>query len=196
MRLERKPCYTKSLRFLDVAGVCVFISLKALEIKDIEFTVEVPSGGIDYLGPRVRQKGPLHASGTAELSSDTLEEIRVHGHLKVDMEADCDRCLEPAEVAVDGEFDLSYRPARFAAPEGGEIAVGEAESDVAFYEGDGDRAERRSAGVCAAGAAHAAGLQRQSAKGSARSAGRIGIRQACDCHAEAADDRWAALKKV
>ncbi len=195
MRAERKPCYTKTLRLVAEAGVCVFISLKELEIKDIEFTVEVPSGGIDYLGPRVRQKGPLKASGKAELSSDLLEEIRVHGHLSVDMEADCDRCLEPAAVAVDGDFDLGYRPARFAAPEGGEIAVDEAESDVAFYEGDGIELNdvlreyvllslpmRR---LCA-----------EDCKGMCPVCGQNRNLQPCDCHAKPSDDRWAALKQI
>ena len=41
---------------------------------------------------------------------ESLGEIRVKGHLAVIMEADCDRCLEPARFPIKSDFELYYRP--------------------------------------------------------------------------------------
>ena len=49
------------------------------------------------------------------------------------MEADCDRCLEPARFLVDSDFAMHYRPVADGY-EAREIDSGEAE--MGFYEGD------------------------------------------------------------
>ena len=84
---------------------------------------------------RLRQIGPLKAVGKAELVSGVLDEIRVKGHLSVRMEADCDRCLEPADCPIDGDFELYYRPVTEGFGEEKALDAGEAE--MGFYEGDG-----------------------------------------------------------
>ena len=113
----------------------MFFSVKELELKKVRFDVAFSPGDIQY-DQGLSQAAPLEAEGVAELLPHTLGEIRIRGHLKVRMEADCDRCLEPAEFPIDSDFDLFYRPAKRAGYDE-EVAIDEGESEVGFYEGGG-----------------------------------------------------------
>ena len=86
----------------------LFVSVQELELRKLPFDVDFPAGEID-LGD-LRQVGPLHAEGQAELLSNTLGEIRIRGKIHVEIEADCDRCLELIRRPIDSDFDLYYRP--------------------------------------------------------------------------------------
>jgi len=88
----------------------VFFNVRDLELKPARFDVELPAGSIEFLDPKLRQASPLRASGTVELVTGSLGEIRVRGHVQVRMQTECDRCLEPAEFPVDSGFELYYRP--------------------------------------------------------------------------------------
>ena len=88
----------------------MFFHIRDLEVRPAVFDIELPPGSIDFLDSKIRQSRPLKASGRAELVNSALDEIRVKGHLTVLMEADCDRCLEPAACPVDADFELVYRP--------------------------------------------------------------------------------------
>ena len=76
----------------------MFFHIRDLEVRAARFDVELAPGKIEFFDPKLRQKGTLKAKGIVELVSDALGEIRVKGHVSVAMEADCDRCLEPAPV--------------------------------------------------------------------------------------------------
>ena len=52
------------------------------------------------------------------------------------MQADCDRCLEPAEFPIDSDFDLFYRPAKRPETQRKWKLMRE-KAEVAFYEGGG-----------------------------------------------------------
>ena len=88
----------------------MFFHVRDLEVRARSFNLELAPGVVALLDPKLRQVGPLGARGIVELVSDSLGEIRVKGHLKVRVEADCDRCLEPAECPIDSDFELYYRP--------------------------------------------------------------------------------------
>ena len=88
----------------------MFFSVRDLEIRPRPFDVELAPGFAEFLDLKLRQKGPLKASGIVELVLDSVGEIRVKGHLSVAMDADCDRCLEPAPFPIDSDFELYYRP--------------------------------------------------------------------------------------
>ncbi|MBZ5606112.1 MAG: DUF177 domain-containing protein [Acidobacteriia bacterium] len=64
-----------------------------------------------------------------------LGEIRVKGHLKAEMESECDRCLEDARFPVDSDFELYYRPVEEGYGE--EVSIDKSEAEMGFYEGDG-----------------------------------------------------------
>ena len=114
----------------------MFFSVQELEVRKIHFDVDFPPGEINLDESQVRQVGPLHAEGTAELLSNTLGEIRVHGNIDVAVEIVCDRCLEPAQFPIQGPFELFYRPEpEFEA--GHDMAIDEGEAQIGFYEKNG-----------------------------------------------------------
>ncbi len=76
----------------------MFFNIRDLELRAAPFDVELAAGAIEFPDLKLRQIGPLKAAGKAELVSDFLDEVRVKGHLSVQMQTDCDRCLEPRRL--------------------------------------------------------------------------------------------------
>jgi uncharacterized protein len=174
----------------------VFFSVRDLELKKVYFDVAFAPGEIEYLD-RLRQASPLETRGSVELLANTLGEIRVQGHLKVLMEADCDRCLEPARVAVDTDFDLFYRPAAAAAPAHAaeEVAIDSGEAEIAFFQGDGIELKE----VLREQILLSMPMQRvcrEDCRGICPFCGQNRNLVDCGCEIQMVDDRWAALKKL
>jgi len=113
----------------------MFFSIKELQVRKVPFEADLLPGEIDSFASQLRQISTLHAEGVAELLSNTLGEIRIHGTLSVKMEAECDRCLEPARFPVEPKFDLYYRPIEAELP--AERGIDEGESEMGFYEDGG-----------------------------------------------------------
>jgi uncharacterized protein len=172
----------------------MFLSVKEMEVRKVRFDETFQPGEIDFSGAQVRQSSPLHAEGVAELFANTDGEIRIKGHVAVKMESECDRCLATAYFPLDSGFDLFYRPSESLAAEE-EVAIDEGEAEMGFYEGAGIELEEilqeqimlllPMQRVCAA-----------DCKGICPACGRDRNESACDCHAEPADDRWSALRKI
>lgn len=177
----------------------VFLSVKELELRKVRFDVAIPPGEIDFRDNGLKQTGPLEAHGQAELLGHTLGEIRVQGHLKIAMEADCDRCLEPAVFPVDTDFDLYYRP---SAPEsnnhhhpGEEVEIDEGEAEIGFYDGAGLELED----ILREHILLSLPMQkvcREDCHGICPVCGRNRNLAECGCEVKAVDDRWSALKKL
>lgn len=174
-------------------GFRVFISLKELELKPIRFSLDIAPGEIPF-DRQITQTSPLHAEGKAEMLHASLGEMRIHGKLTVKMEAPCDRCLEPAAVAIDREFDLTYAPAAAQRQAGGEKEVEEAAVEVGFYEGSGLELNDVLREVVLLDLPMQT-VCREDCKGICPSCGGNRNQQMCDCHAETVDDRWNQLKK-
>jgi uncharacterized protein len=171
----------------------LFFHLRELELKARTFDVTLEPGVIEFLDPKLKQKGPLKASGVAELVIDLLGEIRVKGHVKVQMEADCDRCLEPAACPIDADFELYYRPVTEGYGE--EKAIDEGEAEMGFYEGDGVELND----VLREFVLLTLPMQRvcgEDCKGICPVCGQNRNQKECACHGASADDRWAALKLI
>ena len=115
----------------------MFLNLRELELRKVQFDEDFPAGEIDFDLTQLKQIGPLHAAGVAELLSNTLGEIRVRGSVRVDLELPCDRCLEPVEYPIDRAFDLFYRPAVEDAETPHEVKIDEEDTEIGFYEGIG-----------------------------------------------------------
>lgn len=175
----------------------MFFQVQELAVRPARFEVEIPLGVIDFQqGARdreanLRQAGPLKAEGKAELVVGSLGEIRVSGHASVPMEADCDRCLEPARVAVDSDFSLFYRPVSEGYGDEKEIDAGEAE--MGFYQGQGLELNEvlREFVLLTMPMQH---LCSEGCRGICPSCGQNRNLKDCQCQAEVRDDRWAALK--
>ncbi len=171
----------------------MFFHVRDLALRAGHFEVELAPGEIEFFDPKLRQVGPLKALGKVELVIGSLGEIRVKGHLTVLMEADCDRCLEPARCPLDSDFELYYRPV--AEGYGEEVAIDQSEAEMGFYEGDGVKLND----VLREFVLLALPMQRicnDNCKGVCPVCGQNRNQKDCGCHAEAVDDRWAALKQL
>jgi DUF177 domain-containing protein len=172
----------------------MFLSLQEMERRKLRFEETFSPGEIQFLDRKLRQATPLRAVGSAELLPNTDGEIRVRGQVTVCMEADCDRCLEPASFPIDLAFDLFYAPAASAPPKE-EVAVGPGESEVGFYEGDGLELED----VLREQVLLALPMQwicRAECKGICLLCGQNRNLAGCDCQLKPVDDRWAALREL
>jgi uncharacterized protein len=90
-------------------------------------------GALDFHSAEFRQIDPLTVKAVAELLGD---EILIRGSLRTRIESTCDRCLNPVQLALERDFDLTYRPMSTIAREE-EIELPEGELDIGFYEGEG-----------------------------------------------------------
>jgi len=171
----------------------LFFHIRELELKARTFEMTLAPGVIEFLDPKLRQTGPLKASGIAELVIYLLGEIRVKGHVNVQMEADCDRCLEPAECPIDADFELYYRPVTEGYGE--EKVVDDGEAEMGFYEGDGVELND----VLREFVLLTLPMQRvcsAECKGICPECGQNRNQKECACQGASADDRWAALKHL
>lgn len=171
----------------------MLISLQELELRPVRFRVDIPAGEIEY-DATLKQASILHAEGVAELVNHALSEIRIRGSLSVTIEAPCDRCLEAASFPVQKDFDLLYYPAdEYEA--GREEEIRETESEVAYYEGDHLNLSEilREVVLLALPMQVVCNLGCQ---GICPSCGENRNLRECNCHAEAADDRWSKLKAL
>lgn len=170
--------------------VVVFISLPQLEKNPVRFNVDVPTGEIEF-GRNICQNSDLHSEGRAELLNHAVQDIRVHGNLKVHVSASCDRCLETVALPVENHFDLVYFPT--AENDGGEDEVAESAIDVGFYEGNGLALNDvlREVVLLALPMQIVCG---ESCKGICPVCGGNRNQEDCDCQSPAVDDRWSGLK--
>jgi uncharacterized protein len=171
----------------------VFFHVRELEVRAGRFDVEIPPGVIEFSDPKLRQAGPLRASGKVEMVSDTLGEIRVKGHAEVLMEADCDRCLDAARLPVGSDFELYYRPV--SEGYGEETAIDRSEAEMGFYEGDGIELND----VLREYILLSLPMQRlcrENCKGICPHCGQNRNHQSCLCQSATIDDRWAALRQL
>ena len=172
----------------------MYFSVQDLEQRIIHFEVSIPPGEIEYLED-LRQKEAMEARGSVELLPHTLGEVRVRGHLKVVMETNCGRCLEPALLPVDSDFDLFYRPQRPIGHPSAEVELHEGEAEIGFYEGGGLQLNdilreyvilsMPMNPVCS-----------EDCLGICPVCGQNRNLRGCSCEIRPTDDRWAALKNL
>ena len=170
----------------------MFFHVRDLEVRAGRFDVELAPGAIEFLDPKLRQTGTLKAAGKVELVIGLVGEIRAKGHLAVRMEADCDRCLEPAAYEIDADFELYYQPV--TSELGPEKAIDEAEAEMGFYEKDGIELND----VLREFVLLSLPIKRvcsDHCKGICPVCGQNRNQSECKCQAVGSDDRWAALKE-
>jgi len=172
----------------------MFFHVRDLELRAGRFDVDLAPGAIEFLDPKLRQAGPLKSSGKVELVMGSLGEIRASGHLSVVMEADCDRCLEPARCPIDSDFELFYRPVEDGyGEEHEEVVLAPGEAEMGFYEGDGIELND----VLREYVLLALPMQRvcsEDCKGFCPVCGQNRNQEPCACQGGLVDNRWEALK--
>lgn len=171
----------------------MFFHVRDLEVRAGRFDVDLAPGAVEFLDPKLRQKGQLKAAGKVDLVSGPQGEIRVKGHLAALIEAECDRCLEPAAYPIDADFELFYRPVEDCG--GKEVVLDEGEAEIGFYEGGGIELND----VLREYVLLALPMQRlcsAGCKGICPVCGQNRNQKQCQCRPEAVDDRWEALKQL
>ena len=172
----------------------MFLSVKELEVRKVRFTKDFLPGEIDFLEDTIRQATPLHAEGEAELISESLAVIRIQGKLSVEMECDCDRCLECTRYPVNSQFDLFYHPMT-GEEMPGEVRLDAGDTEMSFYDDGGIELEE----VLREHILLTLPMQklcREDCKGICPRCGQNRNAALCSCDAKPGDARWQALREV
>jgi uncharacterized protein len=177
----------------------MFIKIKELELRKIVFDENFAPGNMD-LGQDIKQKTPVHATGRAELiresrgARETVEDIRLVGHLSTQVELHCARCLEPVEHDVSESFDLLYRPQGVDARRD-EASISRAETEIGYYQGEGVLLEDvlKEQILLALPVKQVCSTE---CKGLCPHCGRNLNVENCDCVPAMSDPRWAALEDI
>jgi uncharacterized protein len=174
----------------------MFISIKDLELRKLQFNEEFLPGTVDF-GSDVRQLGPLKMEGRAELVREhhggqhTVDDIRVVASLTGRMDINCARCIENVELNVNRSFDLLYRPLE-SEKGSDEVNISEAETEIGYYKGDGLELED----VLREQVLLAVPIKtvcRPDCKGLCPHCGKNRNNEPCDCGQKKGDPRWNAL---
>jgi uncharacterized protein len=177
----------------------MFIKLKYLELRNLEFDESLAPGVID-LGEDQIQTAPLKTSGRAELiredrgGRNIVEDIRFVGSLSTEVQVRCARCLDPVDNVVAEKFDLLYRPLGVDA-KGDEVAISEAETEIGYYQGDGMLLEDVLKEQILL-ALPAKQLCQANCKGLCPQCGKNLNLESCDCVITMPDPRWSALEDI
>ena len=177
----------------------MLLDIKDLQLRPFEFEEKFQPGVIE-LGEDIRQRGPLKASGRAEVVEEhhgkhkIIQDIRLRGRLSAELELQCARCLEPVRQDVNREFELLYRPLGVDAGRD-ELSVTDAEAEIGYYQGDGILLED----VLREQVLLALPFKvtcRADCKGMCPQCGKNLNQEQCSCSTAVEDPRWAALKEV
>ena len=179
----------------------MFISIKDLEIRRIEFREEFPPGtkALD-LGDEMRLIAPVKTAGRAEMitehrgGKETVEDIRVVGDFATELEFRCARCLESVKVPLANDFDALFRPLGIDA-RAEEASINEAETEIGYYDGEGVLLED----VVKEQILLAAPVKMvcaESCQGLCPQCGKNLNVEKCDCVNSMPDPRWAALEDI
>jgi uncharacterized protein len=172
----------------------MLLSIQELEVRKIRFDSVYQPGKLDFSSTGIRQIGPLHAVGEAEILENTGGEIRVKGQLSVSVEADCDRCLTLAKFELDSPFDLFYQPSSIISGEEDEIEIDEGTAEIGFYDGPGIELDD----ILQEQVVLLLPVQRlcsESCQGICPVCGKNRNESGCHCTATLSDDRWSGLKQ-
>ncbi len=171
----------------------MFLNIKEMEVRRIQFDESFETGEIDFADTGLRQVTPIRTVGSATLLDNTGGEIRVQGRYTGTLEADCDRCLALTLFSLEKSFDLFYRPPPDLDVD--EIKIDEGEAEIGFYEGLGlELADLIKEQILLALPMQR--VCREECKGICPVCGANRNEVPCECHIKPADDRWIALKNL
>lgn len=177
----------------------MFISIKDLEVQQVDFDEQFRPGEID-LGAELAQLRPLHSRGTATLveehrgGKNIVQDIRLVGDLSTRVEMRCARCLEPVSRDISQSFDLLYRPLGVDAGRA-EMHLADADVEIGYFQGDGVTLED----VLKEQVLLAAPLKevcREECQGLCPQCGVNRNLQSCGCVLDVRDPRWSALNQI
>ena len=172
----------------------MFLSVKEMALRKIRFDETFQPGLIDFSGEELEQVSPLRTTGSSDMIPHSDGEVRIEGSYKVELAAQCDRCLAPTRFPLEGSFDLFYRPVSEIAREE-EIEIEQGDTEIGFYEADGTKLED----ILREQTLLALPMQRvcsEGCKGICPVCGKNRNETQCECRTEGTDDRWSALREL
>lgn len=167
-----------------------------LEREPVEFDLQLAPGAVDF-GEEAEQVGALATSGHAEVihehrgPKDIVPDIRLKGQFAGRLSVPCARCIEPAEIPLEAEFDLIYRPLG-ADADAPERSITAPETEIGYYQKDSLALEdvlREQVLL----ALPVRTLCKPDCKGLCPRCGANRNLQSCTCDAGPSDPRWEAL---
>ena len=177
----------------------MFIKIKDLELRNLEFDETFVSGAID-LGEDLVQTTPLKTTGRAELirenrgAREVVEDIRLVGNFSTEVQNPCARCLDPVHNKIVETFDLLYRPLGVDF-KGDEVAITEAETEIGYYQGEGVLLEDvlKEQIILALPVKQ---VCQANCKGFCPQCGKNRNLESCNCVNTMPDPRWSALEDI
>ena len=177
----------------------MFIRITDLELRQVQYDENYLPGMIDF-GSDLRQTGPLHIAGRAELIKEHtggksyVPNIRIIGKWSGDFEANCARCLESVQQRLERDFDLIYRPLG-SDRRADEVSISEAETEIGYYQGEGmELADSLREQVLLAAPVKV--VCDEACKGICAQCGKNLNEGSCNCAPVMTDPRWDALKDL
>ena len=170
-----------------------------LERDPIDFDLKFQPGAIDF-GEEAQQTGPLASEGSAEVlhehrgPKDIIADIRLKGSFAGTFEIPCARCVEPVGTALEGDFDLLFRPVA-ADTEAPERSITAPETEIGYYQKDSLSLEdvlREQVLL----SLPVRTLCKPDCKGLCPRCGQNRNSQACSCDEGPSDPRWEALAEL
>ncbi len=177
----------------------MFITVTDLEREPLHYNTSFPPGGLDF-GSDVDQKGPMQAAGMAELleehrgPKEIVQDIRIRGTYKGLFQVPCARCLDPVEHALQGDYDVLFRPVGVDSDDR-EHSIGASETEIGYYD-DGSLLLEDVLREQVLLSLPARTLCREDCKGICSRCGANGNNDPCSCEATPADPRWSALAGI
>ena len=174
----------------------MLITLLDLEREPVRYDTAFPPGGIDY-GGEVEQKSPLAAVGAAEMleehrgPKEIVKDIRIRGTYAGLFLVPCARCLDPVEHALEGSYDVLFRPTGVDADDR-EHSIGASETEIGYYQ-EGSLLLEDVLREQVLLSLPARTLCREDCKGICPRCGANRNSDPCSCVATPADPRWSAL---
>lgn len=172
------------------------IKIQDLQQEPLEFDQTLEPGAVDF-GEELRQVGPLHAEGRADLLEehrgprDIVADIRLRASYQGTFEVPCARCIDPVTHPIAGNFDLIFRPLG-TDPEGTEHAISTSETEIGYYQNDSLALEDVLLEQVLL-SLPARTLCREDCKGLCLHCGQNLNRERCACTTAPVDPRWSAL---
>jgi uncharacterized protein len=110
------------------------ITIKELELGPVQLAGKIQPEALQLSPDEVMFSGPIQVRVMAERHNLG---IRVRGDFAALGKVPCARCLEPFEIVLSPAFELYYQQNDARHPITGEIELGEKDTEVSFFSGDG-----------------------------------------------------------
>lgn len=169
----------------------MIVDVTSLKDAQSSFDFQVAPDEIDLEGEAVKLKDVIKVEGKLKKG---IAQTEVHGKIYGEIEVECNRCLQPAEMYLEFPFDAVFVTAENYTQEK-EAELKADDLEVSVFEGDKiDLTELVREQILLNLPSHV--LCREDCQGLCQKCGANLNLIDCNCEEEEIDPRWSALKKL